>query len=232
MPGLARVYPMLKQTFDFGCALALLVLTLPITAIAMVVVVLTSPGPPIYAQKRIGRGGRTFTIYKIRSMVVDSEKGTGPRWCVPGDPRITRVGQLLRATHIDELPQLWNVLRGEMSLIGPRPERPEIASHLERAIPYYGLRTLVRPGLTGLAQVQLPPDTDLDSVRRKLACDIYYIQQINPWLDLRILLSTVFHVLGVPFTVPRAVLRVPSGEVVEMAYRLLLERGATQGQPA
>src|SRR5207248_4660391 len=141
---------------------------------AMLLVKLTSPGPMLYTQTRLGRRGRPFTIYKIRTMLHDCESLTGPQWSTPGDTRITRVGRWLRRTHIDELPQLWNVLRGDMSLVGPRPERPEFIPELENAIPFYRDRLLVRPGITGLAQVQLPPDTDMDSVRRQLAHDIYY----------------------------------------------------------
>src|SRR5262249_17904057 len=139
---------------------------------AMALVRLTSRGSAIYRQTRLGLNGRPFTIYKIRTMYHDSERLTGPQWSRPGDPRVTPIGRILRATHIDELPQLWNVLRGEMSLVGPRPERPELAAGLERELPSYRDRLAVRPGVTGLAQVQLPPDTDVESVRRKLAYDI------------------------------------------------------------
>ncbi len=126
------------------------------------------------------------------------------------------------ALHIDELPQLWNVLRGDMSLVGPRPERPEFIPQLESAIAGYRDRLLVRPGLTGLAQVQLPPDTDLASVRRKLACDLYYVHRFGFWLDVKILVATVFHVLHVPFAVAGCFLGVPSGEPVERAYQDIL----------
>src|SRR5205823_10851019 len=158
-----------------------------------------SRGPVFYSQTRLGRGGRPFRIYKIRTMVHNCERQSGARWCTSGDPRITPVGRFLRATHLDELPQLWNVLRGDMSLIGPRPERPEIIAALERAIPRYHDRLLVRPGLSGLAQVQLPADTDLHSVRRKLAYDLYYVEQLGAWLDLRLALATALYLLRVPF---------------------------------
>ena len=140
---------------------------------------LTSPGPAFYTQTRVGQGGRPFTIYKLRTMIHNCESLTGPRWCMPGDPRVTPAGWLLRVTHLDELPQLLNVLRGEMSLVGPRPERPEFLPQLERALPAYRQRLVVRPGVTGLAQVKLPADTDLDSVRRKLAHDLYYIERLE-----------------------------------------------------
>ncbi len=175
----------------------LLVLASPIILAAMTLVRATSKGPVIYAQKRLGKGGRCFTIYKIRSMYVESEPN-GPRWCIPGDRRVTPVGRFLRATHIDELPQLLNILWGDMSLIGPRPERPEIVAELEKAIPDYPRRLEVLPGLTGLAQVLQSPDTDLDSVRTKLFYDLHYIENAGWWLDARILAATLLHVLSVP----------------------------------
>lgn len=232
LPPPAGWYPSLKFGLDRVGALGLLVLSAPVIVLAMVLTKLTSRGPALYRQERVGLDGRRFVIYKIRTMVVDAELRTGPRWCTENDPRITSLGRFLRRTHLDELPQLWNILRGEMSLVGPRPERPEFVAELERAIPRYRERLLVRPGLTGLAQVQLPPDTDLASVRRKLACDLYYTQRQSLWLDLRILLSTATHVAGVPFSVPRALLRVPSGETVEEAYqRLSVSSASPQIQP-
>jgi lipopolysaccharide/colanic/teichoic acid biosynthesis glycosyltransferase len=130
-------------------------------------------------------------------MVQDSEPN-GPRWCVPGDPRVTAVGRLLRWSHLDELPQLVNVLRGEMSLIGPRPERPEIVRQLEHVLPDYRRRLITRPGLTGLAQVLNAPDSDLRSVQIKLGYDLYYISHFGLDLDLRIAVATVFHLANVP----------------------------------
>ncbi len=181
-PGLDPVppagwYPSLKFGLDFVSALLLLILALPVMVLAMALTRLTSRGPALYQQERVGLNGRRFMIFKIRTMVVDAELRTGPQWSTRNDPRITPLGRFLRRTHLDELPQLWNVLRGEMSLVGPRPERPEFVVQLERAIPRYSDRLLVRPGVTGLAQVQLPPDSDLASVRRKLACDLYYAQK-------------------------------------------------------
>lgn len=213
-----------KVAADFILAVLLFILTLPLMILAMALVKLTSRGPFIYSQVRVGRDRRTFTIYKIRTMEHDCERLTGAIWSTRHDPRITPIGRFLRFTHLDELPQLWNILRGEMSLVGPRPERPEFVVQLERAIPCYGDRLLVRPGVTGLAQVQLPPDTDLNSVRRKLACDLYYVQRVSPGLDLRILLGTVSGLVGIPFAVPRTLLRIPSGATVEEAYRDLSAR--------
>jgi lipopolysaccharide/colanic/teichoic acid biosynthesis glycosyltransferase len=208
-----------KRATDLVLGSLLAVLTAPIILIAMVLVRLTSKGPSIYTQVRLGRGNCSYTIYKIRTMYENCEAKSGPQWSTKGDTRVTPIGRVLRSTHIDELPQLWNVLRGEMSLVGPRPERPEIAANLELAIPCYGDRLQVRPGLTGLAQVQLPPDASLADVKRKLACDLYYIRYADAWLDLRILVSTATYVLGIPFKFPRDLLRIPNGEAVEAVYR-------------
>jgi lipopolysaccharide/colanic/teichoic acid biosynthesis glycosyltransferase len=198
-----------KTALDVTTALVLLVLAAPLIGLAALLVKLTSPGPAFYTQTRVGRKGRLFTIYKLRTMIHNCESLTGPRWSIPGDPRVTWVGQLLRLSHLDELPQLLNVLRGDMSLIGPRPERPEFVPKLDRNIPGYRQRLAVRPGVTGLAQVNLPADTDLDSVRRKLACDLLYIQRVGPWLDLRILLCTALYSVGVPFRISRRLFRIP-----------------------
>lgn len=133
-------------------------------------------------------------MYKIRTMRQDAEALTGPVWSQTRDPRATPVGSVLRTLHLDELPQLWNVLKGEMSLIGPRPERPEFVRVLTEAIPAYPLRMLVRPGITGLAQLNLPPDTDLESVCRKLVLDCEYIERAGLWLDCRILACTLLRI--------------------------------------
>jgi len=181
----------------------------------------TSPGPALYSQTRLGRRGRPFTLYKLRTMAHDSESLTGPCWSLPGCSRVTELGRWLRATHLDELPQLWNVLRGHMSLIGPRPERPEFVPKLEHAIPHYRKRLQVRPGVTGLAQVQLPPDSDLDSVLIKTAYDLHYIRHIGLLLDMRIVWATGFKVMGVSFGRLRAAFRFPPREVIHRHYRSL-----------
>jgi len=212
-----RWYLPVKAAAEFAFALALLVVIGPLIGLLALLVKLTSRGPAFYSQTRVGQYGKHFTIIKLRTMVDNCESLTGARWCIPGDPRVTRLGQFLRATHLDELPQLFNVLRGDMSIIGPRPERPEFLPKLERSLPRYRDRLLVRPGVTGLAQVQLPPDTDLESVRRKLGFDLYYVAAISPWLDLRILLCTAFHVLGVPFRFGGRLLGVPGSAAVEGA---------------
>jgi lipopolysaccharide/colanic/teichoic acid biosynthesis glycosyltransferase len=179
----------LKGVIDMLAATMLLLLTAPVILVTALLVRATSRGPAFYTQTRVGRDGRLFTIFKIRTMVHNCESLTGPRWSIPGDPRITWLGHFLRKTHLDELPQLFNVLRGEMSLIGPRPERPEFTAKLERALPAYPERLRVKPGVTGLAQVHLPGDTSLASVRLKLAHDLFYIQQLSPGLELRILFA-------------------------------------------
>ena len=214
-----RWYLPCKQALDFVAALAIGVLALPVIGLSALVVKLTSRGPAFYTQTRVGRGGRLFTIYKIRTMIHNCESLTGPRWSMPGDPRVTWFGWLLRTTHLDELPQLLNVLRGDMSLIGPRPERPEFLPELERDMPAYAQRLTVRPGVTGLAQVQLPADTDLTSVRRKLAHDLYYVRHVHPWLDLRLLVCTAFYAVGAPFSLVGRFLRIPQSDVVERAMQ-------------
>jgi lipopolysaccharide/colanic/teichoic acid biosynthesis glycosyltransferase len=152
---------------------------------------LTSSGPAFYFQTRLGRGGRHYRICKLRTMRHDCEARTGAVWSVPGDVRVTPIGRILRDTHLDELPQLFNVLCGHMALIGPRPERPEIVCRIEREVPDYRQRLRVRPGVTGLAQMRLPADVDVAGVRRKLAHDLDYIRRMSPVLDLRIAAATV-----------------------------------------
>ncbi|HVS37514.1 MAG TPA: sugar transferase [Gemmataceae bacterium] len=218
-PPYKPIYASVKGVAEFLFAALLLVLAAPVLAVVALAVKLTSRGPVLYTQVRVGKGGRPFTLYKIRSMVHDCEKASGVQWSRPGDPRVTRVGAFLRKTHLDELPQLWNVLRGDMSLVGPRPERPEFTPALERAIPHYRDRIAVRPGVTGLAQVQLPPDTDLASVRLKLIYDIYYIHNRGLWMDLRLVACTAVHMLGVPYAVLRSLFGMPGPDAVNAAYQ-------------
>ncbi|MBI2806384.1 MAG: sugar transferase [Planctomycetes bacterium] len=210
-----RIYAPLRRLVDFALALVLTVLAAPIVLLAALAVRLTSRGPAFYTQIRTGKNGRPFTIFKIRTMIDQCESLTGPRWTIPGDPRITYIGWFLRRAHIDELPQLLNVLFGEMSLIGPRPERPEFVEELAQALPTYRQRLAVLPGITGLAQVQLAPDTDLESVRRKLICDVYAIEHVSLWLDLRILLATGLHMLGMSFERLHRLRIVPRPEAVD-----------------
>jgi lipopolysaccharide/colanic/teichoic acid biosynthesis glycosyltransferase len=220
-------YPSFKFVMEYGLALVLLVLSAPVILLTAILVKLTSRGPVFYSQVRVGKDGRLFKLHKIRTMIHNCEKTSGPRWSILGDPRITPVGRFLRRTHLDELPQLWNVLRGEMSLVGPRPERPEFVPSLEKAIPHYRDRLQVRPGVTGLAQVQLPADTDLNSVRRKLAYDLYYIRHLNLWLDLRLIACTGVRMLGLSFQLLGWLFSLPRHKVVEEHYNA---RQAEAGQ--
>jgi lipopolysaccharide/colanic/teichoic acid biosynthesis glycosyltransferase len=210
-----RWYLPIKYTLDFMLALVLAVPALPLVLLAALVVKLTSRGPAFYSQIRVGEHGLRFRILKIRSMIHNCESLTGPRWSIPGDPRVTWFGQFLRVSHLDELPQLLNVLAGQMSLIGPRPERPEFLPDLEEAMPAYTQRLNVRPGVTGLAQIQLPADTNLHCVERKLSHDLYYVRNVNFWLDVRLLFGTVFYALSVPFAWAARLLRIPDSTTVE-----------------
>lgn len=185
-----------KSAIERMTAAILLVPGLPLMALLILLVRLTSKGPGIYKQVRVGFGGAEYTMYKIRTMSADAESKTGAVWTQSCDPRITRFGQLLRSLHLDEIPQLFNVLKGEMSLIGPRPERPEFVTVLAQQIPGYANRLAVRPGITGLAQINLPPDSDLDSVRRKQVLDLEYIDTCGLWLDVRIIASTFLRMFG------------------------------------
>jgi lipopolysaccharide/colanic/teichoic acid biosynthesis glycosyltransferase len=179
-------------------ALVLMVPGLPMIGLLVILIRLTSRGPGVYRQERVGQNGRGFTMYKLRSMRSDAESKSGPVWSAPGsDSRVTRLGYWLRKLHLDELPQLFNVLRGEMSLIGPRPERPEFVKVLAESIPGYMDRLRVAPGITGLAQINLPPDTDLNSVRRKLVLDLEYIETASLVLDVRMFVCTLFRLIGI-----------------------------------
>jgi exopolysaccharide biosynthesis polyprenyl glycosylphosphotransferase len=179
----------LKRLFDWCLSLILLVVTWPIMLLAAIAIKLDSRGPVFYRQTRTGRDGYPFTIFKFRSMCNDAEKN-GAQWACVGDARITRVGSFLRKTRIDELPQVFNVFRGEMSFVGPRPERPEFNEQLEKEIPYYRLRYLVAPGITGWAQILYPYGASTEDAWEKLQYDIFYIKNYSIWLDLKIALKT------------------------------------------
>jgi exopolysaccharide biosynthesis polyprenyl glycosylphosphotransferase len=161
---------------------------LPFVALAIKA---SSRGPILYRQNRTGLDGAVFPCYKLRTMRADAEANAGPTWACDNDPRITRVGRFLRKTRIDEIPQLWNVLRGDMSIVGPRPERPEFVSMLSREIPYYHLRHSVRPGITGWAQVCYRYGSSVEDAREKLRYDLYYIKNMSAGLDLLIILITI-----------------------------------------
>lgn len=185
-----------KRVLDVSLSLALLGLSAPAVALCAAVTRLTSRGPAFYSQRRVGQFGRVFTIYKLRTMYHDCDRLTGPKWCVPGDPRVTPFGRFLRAAHLDELPQLVNVLRGQMSLVGPRPERPEIATTLATQIDEYDARSAVLPGITGHAQVHLPPDETVADVRDKVRYDREYMKTWTVWSDVAALWRTARKVAG------------------------------------
>lgn len=184
----------LKRALDVLISLSLLLLTLPLTLLTALLVRLESPGPVIYRQDRVGLHEKEFTVYKFRSMCSDAEKN-GAVWAAQNDARVTRVGKIIRKTRIDELPQLWNVLKGDMSFIGPRPERMPFVRELKKTIPYYGLRHTVKPGLTGWAQVCYPYGASEDDARRKLEYDLYYIKNMSILLDINIIFKTIGVVL-------------------------------------
>lgn len=183
-----------KRLFDIIASLAVLVLTFPVLLLAALAVKLDSRGPALYRQTRVGLYGETYRINKLRSMRIDAE-ANGAVWAAENDPRVTRIGRFIRATRIDELPQLWNVLKGEMSFVGPRPERPEFVADLEQQIAFYAERHMVKPGLTGWAQVNYPYGASIDDARAKLEFDLYYAKNYTPFLDIVILLQTVRVVL-------------------------------------
>jgi lipopolysaccharide/colanic/teichoic acid biosynthesis glycosyltransferase len=226
-----------KVAFDYLTAALLLPIALPLIGLAALAVRLTSPGPVFYTQTRVGLNGRRYRIYKIRTMHHNCELVSGVRWAGKDDTRVFRVGRFLRQTHIDELPQLLNVLRGEMSMVGPRPERPEViqAKGLEQVVPGYRYRLTVKPGVTGLAQLQLPADTDLTSVRHKIVYDLYYVQNQGLWLDLRLVFGTVLRAIGAGPRLIRRVCLLPSRRAVAEVFHsnVTAEPAAlTQLQPA
>ncbi|MDA8249571.1 MAG: exopolysaccharide biosynthesis polyprenyl glycosylphosphotransferase [Rhodospirillales bacterium] len=183
-----------RRLFDIALSLTMLVFTLPLMLLTALAIKLDSPGPALYRQERVGLGGRRFTLLKFRSKHTDAE-ACGPVWAAQRDPRVTRVGSLIRLIRVDELPQLLNILRGEMSFIGPRPERPHFVAQLERVMPCYVERSRVKPGLTGWAQVNYPYGASVEDARAKLSYDLYYVKHRGLLLDLLILLATVRVVL-------------------------------------
>ncbi|MGL5053351.1 MAG: exopolysaccharide biosynthesis polyprenyl glycosylphosphotransferase [Cetobacterium sp.] len=184
----------LKRIFDIVMSLGIGLSTFPVMIIAAIVVKLESPGPIIYSQARVGENEKEFLVYKFRSMSVDAEKD-GAKWAQKNDPRVTKFGNFMRKTRIDELPQLFNVIKGDMSFIGPRPERMVFIKELEKKIPYYGLRHMIKPGLTGWAQVMYPYGATVEDAKNKLEYDLYYIKCYNLYLDIIILFKTLKTVL-------------------------------------
>ena len=185
-----RAYSSVKTVLEPLVAIALGIILAPVMVTIAIVIRSTSKGPILYRQNRTGYLGKNFTLVKFRSMFIDSE-ANGPQWCCDNDSRITPVGKFLRKTRLDELPQLWNVLRGEMSFVGPRPERPEIYSRLKKEIPLFSMRTIVRPGITGWAQVVAGYAASVEESQLKLEYDLYYIQHMSPRLDLIVLAMTL-----------------------------------------
>ncbi len=179
-----------KRLLDLIFAIIIGICTLPLMIMAAIIVKIESKGPIFFVQERIGEGNKKFNIVKFRSMTTDAEKN-GPQWASKNDNRVTHWGKIMRATRIDELPQLWNVLRGEMSFVGPRPEREYFIQQLEKEIPYYNLRHTVKPGLTGWAQVMYPYGASVEDAYRKLQYDLYYIKHHDIIFDIKVLLKTI-----------------------------------------
>jgi sugar transferase (PEP-CTERM system associated) len=180
-----------KRIPDVVWSLLSILLALPLFPLVALAVKLDSPGPVLFKQQRVGEGGRDFSIFKFRTMGQDAEKTTGAVWATENDPRITRLGGILRKTRLDEIPQLFNVLRGEMSFVGPRPERSEFVTQLSETIPYYNKRHFIQPGVTGWAQICYPYGASAEDALEKLRYDLYYIKNYSILLDLSILLETV-----------------------------------------
>ncbi len=185
-----------KRTIDLVFSLLLLIVGLPLWIIVAAAVKFESRGPIIYKQDRVGQDGRSFTLYKFRSMYQNAEKLTGPTWADKNDPRITKTGRILRKLHLDEVPQFFNVLKGNMSLIGPRPERPYFVEQLAKEIPLYKRRLKVKPGITGWAQIKHTYDQSIDDVKIKLQYDLFYIENMSLRMDIKIALSTIVHMLS------------------------------------
>jgi lipopolysaccharide/colanic/teichoic acid biosynthesis glycosyltransferase len=193
--GTAQFYDPLKRAWEFAVALVLGIILLPFEILIALLVALTSRGPVIYKQIRIGAREREFTLYKFRSMMALAPDGSaetgGAQWAKQGDLRTTPIGKFLRASHLDELPQLWNIIRGELSFVGPRPERPEFVKKLVAQIPYYETRLLIKPGVTGWAQINHRADLTTEDVKQKLQYDIYYLKNRSLILDLAIIAKTL-----------------------------------------
>jgi len=187
-------YAPLKRILDLVVTVLLAPIWVLVALGVGVAVRLDSPGPIVFRQSRVGRKYRSFTLYKFRTMQADAE-ADGPQFAKVGDPRLTRVGRFLRTSHLDEVPQLWNVVRGELSLVGPRPERPVFVEEFERTIPFYASRTVIRPGVTGWAQVNYGyADDEADTVE-KLTYDLYYVKHSSLWFDIQILGRSIWTVL-------------------------------------
>jgi len=184
-------FRMVRRLMNFCVALLALVVSFPLLPFIVLAVKLGSPGPVLYRQQRVGRRGKIFYCYKLRNMRRDAEADTGATLATDNDPRITRVGKFLRSSRLDEIPQLWCVLKGDMHFVGPRPERPEFVEWLSKEIPYYGVRHVVRPGITGWAQVQYKYGNTPEDAREKLQYDLFYIKNASIGLDVLIMFQTI-----------------------------------------
>ncbi|WP_306391369.1 TIGR03013 family XrtA/PEP-CTERM system glycosyltransferase [Telluria beijingensis] len=185
----------MKRCFDLACSLMILLVAFPIMVLAAIAVWLEDRGPVFYSQERIGKDGKVFRVHKFRSMHADAEKGGKPQWAAQNDPRVTRVGNFMRKTRIDELPQIFNVFRGEMSFVGPRPERAYFVEQLIEVVPYYNVRHSVKPGITGWAQVRYGYGSSAEDALQKLQYDLYYVKNNSLFLDILILINTLKVVL-------------------------------------
>ena len=185
------LYDNIKKLTDLILASTLLLITFPLWLLIALAIKLEDKGPIFYRQKRIGKDKNPFSLFKFRSMRSEAEKSTGPVWAQKDDSRVTKVGKILRNTHLDELPQMINVLKGELSLVGPRPERPEFVEQLEKEVPHYHIRHLIKPGFTGWAQTKFRYGRSITDSQEKLQYDLYYLKNRNPLLDLGILLKTL-----------------------------------------
>ena len=185
----------LKRISDLIISLIILIVTFPLNILVSIFIKLDSKGPILFKQDRIGMNNKVFRIYKFRSMYQDAEKNTGPVWSIKDDPRVTRVGRIMRQLRFDEIPQFFNVLKGEMSLVGPRPERPYFVDMLAEQLPYYRRRLKVRPGITGWAQVKHKYDESIEDVKVKLRYDLFYIENMSLRMDIKILARTILVVI-------------------------------------
>lgn len=191
----SRIRKVFKRSVDVFCAIAGMILTVPFLPLVALAIKFDSPGPVFYRQKRVGEREKPFFLYKIRTMKADAENGTGAVWAQKNDSRVTRLGAFFRKCRIDELPQFFNILRGDMSMVGPRPERPEFVDKLKEAIPYYSERHFVKPGVTGWAQVRYPYGASVEDAMEKLRFDLYYIKNLSLTFDFMIILETIQVVL-------------------------------------
>jgi exopolysaccharide biosynthesis polyprenyl glycosylphosphotransferase len=185
----------MKRSFDLVCSGMIMLLTFPVMMLAALAIWIEDRGPVFYAQERVGKDGKSFRVLKFRSMGVDAEKGGKPQWAAQNDPRVTRVGNFMRKTRIDELPQILNVFKGEMSFVGPRPERPYFVEQLIEVVPYYNVRHSIKPGITGWAQVRYGYGSSAEDALQKLQYDLYYVKNNSLFLDVLILIDTLKVVL-------------------------------------